>query len=174
MVSILRLNGRDMPVRSGHTAPLIDVLRDELGDRSPKPGCREGRCGACTVLLDGEPVLSCLVPLGRALDTEVTTVAGGIDPLATADPELARIQEAFGRAGAVQCGICSTGMMLATRALLAERPHATEQETTEALANNLCRCTGYQKILEAVAELANEEPSGAASHAQQEAGVRHG
>ena len=76
-MSTLRWNGRELEVEAPSTAPLLDVLRDELGDKTPKPGCREGRCGACTVLLDGEPVLSCLVPLGRALDGEITTLAGG-------------------------------------------------------------------------------------------------
>lgn len=152
-MSTLRLNGREVAVTSAPATPLLDVLREELGDLSPKPGCREGRCGACTVLLDDEPVLSCLLPLGRALDGEVATVAGtGVD--GPAEDELtARVQTAFARAGAVQCGICTTGMMLATRALLAEHPDATKGQTLEALVNNLCRCTGYQKIVEAVAGL---------------------
>lgn len=153
-MSALRWNGREVVVGSPPTTPLLDVLREELGDKSPKPGCREGRCGACTVLLDGEPVLSCLVPLARALDADVTTV-GGTD-VSTPDELLSRVQGAFARAGAVQCGICTTGMMLATRALLDEFPHATREQTTEALVNNLCRCTGYQKILDAVASLATD------------------
>lgn len=152
-MSTLRLNGREVVVASAPTTPLLDVLRDEVGDLSPKPGCREGRCGACTVLLDGEPVLSCLLPLGRAVDGEVTTVAGaGIGGVAE-DALTVRVQEAFARAGAVQCGICTTGMMLATRALIAEHPQATTEQTLGALVNNLCRCTGYQKIVEAVGTL---------------------
>jgi carbon-monoxide dehydrogenase small subunit len=146
-VNTLRWNGRDVEVAAPPTAILLDVLREELGDTTPKPGCREGRCGACTVLLDGEPVLSCLVPLGRALDGELTTLAGA------GDGSLTEVQEAFARAGAVQCGICTPGMILATQALLAEFPDATDQQIREGLVNNLCRCTGYAKILDAVATL---------------------
>lgn len=155
-MSTLRWNGRKVVVESPPPTPLLDVLREEVGDKSPKPGCREGRCGACTVLLDGEPVLSCLVPLGRALDAEVTTVAGDAGHGSSQGQPLAEVQAAFARAGAVQCGICTTGMMLATRALLDEFPHATREQTLEALVNNLCRCTGYQKILEAIATLATD------------------
>ena len=147
----LRWNGRELPVDAPPTAALLDVLRDELGDKTPKPGCREGRCGACTVLLDGEPVLSCLVPLGRALDGEVTTLAGADGAGAAAG--IAAVQEAFARAGAVQCGICTPGMIMAVSALLAEVPDATEDQVLDGLVNNLCRCTGYQKIREAVATL---------------------
>lgn len=150
----LRLNGRRLPVSSSPVTPLLDVLRDEVGDISPKPGCREGRCGACTVLLDGEPVLSCLVPLARALDGEVMTVSR--DPGEGAGP-LPTIQAAFARAGAVQCGICTPGMIMATHALLEEHPRATQEQIREALANNLCRCTGYQKIIEVVETLVGTE-----------------
>jgi carbon-monoxide dehydrogenase small subunit len=151
-MSTLRWNGRELEVTAPSTAALLDVLRDELGDTTPKPGCREGRCGACTVLLDGEPVLSCLVPLGRALDGEVTTLAGGGGAVAAAG--IADVQEAFARAGAVQCGICTPGMIMAVHALLSEVPDATDEQVLEGLVNNLCRCTGYQKIREAVATLA--------------------
>jgi aerobic-type carbon monoxide dehydrogenase small subunit (CoxS/CutS family) len=151
-MSTLRWNGRELEVSSPPTAALLDVLRNELGDTTPKPGCREGSCGACTVLLDGEPVLSCLVPLGRALDSEVTTLAGGTEGTAT-PAGIATVQDAFARAGAVQCGICTPGMILAVHALLSETPDATDEQVLEGLVNNLCRCTGYQKIREAVATL---------------------
>lgn len=152
-MNMLRLNGRPTPVTSAPVRPLLDVLRDELGDTTPKPGCREGRCGACTVLLDGEPVLSCLLPLGRALDGEISTLRG------TPGSDLDEVQLAFARAGAVQCGICTPGMILATRALLAEHPAASPAQIREALANNLCRCTGYRKILDAVESLTRESPT---------------
>jgi carbon-monoxide dehydrogenase small subunit len=158
-MTTLRWNGRDVEVASMATVPLIDVLREELGDKSPKPGCREGRCGACTVLLDGQPVLSCLVPLGRALDGEVTTLLAASRE-ASGGEGIAEVQAAFARAGAVQCGVCSPGMIMATRALLDEHPDASSEQTLEALVNNLCRCTGYQKILEAVATLATGRSAG--------------
>ena len=114
-MSTLRWNGRDVEVAAAPTATLLDVLRDELGDTTPKPGCREGRCGACTVLLDGEPVLSCLVPLGRALDGAVTTLRGVVDEGSPASEGLSEVQAAFARSGAVQCGICTPGMIMATQ-----------------------------------------------------------
>jgi aerobic-type carbon monoxide dehydrogenase small subunit (CoxS/CutS family) len=151
-MTTFRLNGQATTVASPPLTPLLDALREEVGDTSPKPGCREGRCGACTVLLDGEPVVSCLVPVGRADGAEVTTVRG----LGT-DGDLSAIQQAFARAGAVQCGVCTPGMVLATHALLRENPHPTEPEIRAALVNNLCRCTGYVKIIAAVASLATGE-----------------
>jgi carbon-monoxide dehydrogenase small subunit len=154
-MATLSWNGRDVEVGSMLTVPLLDVLREEVGDKSPKPGCLEGRCGSCTVLLDGDPVLSCLVPLGRALDGEVTTLVAASQGAPQAEG-IAEVQAAFARAGAVQCGICSPGMILATRALLDEHPDATSEQAVEALVNNLCRCTGYQKILDAVASLATD------------------
>jgi aerobic carbon-monoxide dehydrogenase small subunit len=157
-MSTLRWNGREREVAAPLTAPLLDVLRDELGDTTPKPGCREGRCGACTVLLDGEPVLSCLVPLGRALDGEVTTLAGGVQGSSSA-AGVAGVQDAFAAAGAVQCGICTPGMIMAVDAVLSETPDATDEQVLEGLVNNLCRCTGYQKIREAVATLTRRSES---------------
>lgn len=151
-MSTLRWNGRELEVKAASTTPLLDVLRDELGDKTPKPGCREGRCGACTVLLDGAPVLSCLVPLGRALDGEITTLAGGVEEIPWS-ADIAEVQQAFARAGAVQCGICTPGMIMAVHALLSELPGATDEQVLEGLVNNLCRCTGYQKIREAVGTL---------------------
>ena len=145
----LRLNGRRVSVSAAPMTPLVDVLRDEVGDTSPKPGCREGRCGSCTVLLDGLPVLSCLMPVARAADGEITTVQGLSGP----GDDLDDVQGAFARAGAVQCGICTPGMILATRALLEEKPDASREEIKAGLVGNLCRCTGYTKILDAVESL---------------------
>ena len=144
-----RLNGRRVSVSAAPMTPLVDVLRDEVGDTSPKPGCREGRCGSCTVLLDGLPVLSCLMPVARAADGEITTVQGLSGP----GDDLDDVQGAFARAGAVQCGICTPGMILAARALLEEKPDASREEIKAGLVGNLCRCTGYTKILDAVESL---------------------
>jgi aerobic carbon-monoxide dehydrogenase small subunit len=146
----LHVNGRRTDVSAHPTTPLLDVLRDELGDTTPKPGCREGRCGACTVLLDGVPVLSCLVPIGR-VDAEVTTLEG----LAEGE-RLDPVQTAFESAGAVQCGICTPGMILAVRALLDEGRVRSREDIARGLANNLCRCTGYTRILDAVEGLVHD------------------
>lgn len=144
----LTVNGRRISLEGDLTRPLLDALRDDIGDLTPKPGCREGRCGACTVLVDGAPVPSCVVPVGRVVDTEVTTVEGlgGADGL---DP----VQQAFEEAGAVQCGICTSGMMLTVRSMLDEQRDWTRREIQHGLANNLCRCTGYTKILDATEQL---------------------
>jgi len=155
-MTILRLNGRRVTVSAAPMTPLLDVLRDEVGDTSPKPGCREGRCGSCTVLLDGFPVLSCLLPVARAADGEITTVQG----LSGTADDLDEVQEAFARAGAVQCGICTPGMILATRALLEEKPDASRDEIKAGLVGNLCRCTGYTKILDAVESLTGRAQAG--------------
>ena len=143
----LIVNGRTVQVAAHPTTPLLDVLRDELGDLTPKPGCREGRCGACTVLMDGVPVISCLLPVGR-IDGEVTTLEGVSD-----GSELDPVQAGFEHAGAVQCGICTPGMILSIRAMLEEGRVTTREEAADALVNNLCRCTGYVKILDTVEQL---------------------
>jgi carbon-monoxide dehydrogenase small subunit len=124
---------------------VLDLLRDGVALNGTKYGCGEGVCGTCTVLLDGEPIRSCLVLASRIRGRAVLTVEG-LDR----DGEPDRLQEAFVRAGAVQCGFCTPGMLLAARALLASNPSPTESEVREALAGNLCRCTGYTKIIEAV------------------------
>jgi len=124
---------------------LTDLLRDQLGLTGTKKGCEMGDCGACTVILDGEPVNSCLVLAVQADGSRVITIpglapAGGLHP----------IQEAFVEAGAVQCGFCSPGMILSAKSLLDRNPKPDEGEIRSAIAGNLCRCTGYQKIVEAV------------------------
>ena len=124
---------------------LLYVLRERLGLPGAKNACEQGECGSCTVYLDGVPVCACLVAAGQAEGREVVTVEG----LADGDT-LHQVQEAFVAAGAVQCGFCTPGLVVATHDLLARDPDPSEADIREALAGNLCRCTGYQKIIEAV------------------------
>jgi carbon-monoxide dehydrogenase small subunit len=125
---------------------LLYVLRERLGLPGAKNACEQGECGSCSVYLDGTLVCSCLVLAGQAEGAEVVTVEG----LARGEEELHPIQEAFLDAGAVQCGFCTPGLIVATHDLLARNPTPSEPEIREALAGNLCRCTGYEKILDAV------------------------
>jgi carbon-monoxide dehydrogenase small subunit len=124
---------------------LLYVLRERLALPGSKNACEQGECGSCSVYLDGELVCSCLVMAGQVEDREIVTVEG----LASED-ELHPIQEAFLQAGAVQCGFCTPGLIVATHDLLARNPQPSDTEIREALAGNLCRCTGYEKILDAV------------------------
>jgi carbon-monoxide dehydrogenase small subunit len=124
---------------------LLYVLRERMGLPGSKNACEQGECGSCTVYLDGEPVCACLVAAGQAIDREITTVEG----LATGEG-LHPVQEAFVEAGAVQCGFCTPGLLVATHDLLERVPDPSDLEIREALAGNLCRCTGYEKILDAV------------------------
>ena len=125
---------------------LLYVLRERMGLPGSKNACEQGECGSCSVYLDGALVCSCLVLAGQAEGAEVVTVEG----LNAPDEEVNPIQEAFLRAGAVQCGFCTPGLVVATHDLLARNPAPSEPEIREALAGNLCRCTGYEKILDAV------------------------
>jgi carbon-monoxide dehydrogenase small subunit len=124
---------------------LLDVLREDLGLTGTKEGCGEGECGACSVLVDGELVDSCLVPVGQVRGRDVTTIEG----VAIGD-ELHAIQTAFIQHGGAQCGICTPGMILAAKELLERIPHPDEDQVREALAGNICRCTGYVRIFESV------------------------
>ena len=125
---------------------LLSALRDHLDLPGSKNACEQGECGSCSVYLDGELVCSCLVLAGQAEGREIVTVEG----LAPGEDELHPIQEAYLRAGAVQCGFCTPGLIVATDDLLGRNPEPTDAEIREALAGNLCRCTGYEKILDAV------------------------
>jgi len=141
----LRLNGRPRRVEAPPMMRLLDLLREECGLTGTKEGCGEGECGACAVLVDGEIVNSCQMPACQVAGREVTTVEG----LARAG-RLAPLQQAFWETGGAQCGICTPGMLVAATALLARERDPGEGEIREALAGNLCRCTGYVKIVEAV------------------------
>jgi xanthine dehydrogenase iron-sulfur cluster and FAD-binding subunit A len=142
------VNGRHVQAPH-HGLTLLDWLRDEAGATGTKEGCAEGECGACTVLMDGEAVLSCLVPAARADATDVVTVEG----LAT-DGELSPVQQAYVECGGVQCGFCTPGFLVASTALLAECPQPTREQVVQGLSGNLCRCTGYRGIFEAVEQAA--------------------
>ena len=141
----LNVNGESRETLVASHKTLLEVLREDLGLTGTKHGCELGECGTCTVLLDGEPILSCLA---LPLETEgrrITTVEGMAD-----GGRLHPLQQAFAELGAAQCGYCTPGILLTASALLAERPSPTRQDVKEALAGNLCRCTGYTKILDAV------------------------
>ena len=141
----LKVNGEDCEALVKPNTTLLDFIRNGLGLTGTKKGCDEGDCGACTVLLNGKPVNSCLVLALEANGKEVLTIEG-LGQEGKLDP----LQRAFIDKGAVQCGFCSPGMILSAKALLAENPKPTEDEVRSAIAGNLCRCTGYAKIVEAV------------------------
>jgi carbon-monoxide dehydrogenase small subunit len=145
----MRINGRWQDVEAPPLARLLDTLRITLGLTGTKEGCGEGECGACTVLMDGVPVNSCLVAAGQCDGRELTTVEG----LAHKE-ELSDLQGCFVTSGGAQCGICTPGMLLSADALLRDNPTPNEDEIRDAIAGNLCRCTGYQRIVEAIADAA--------------------
>lgn len=150
------VNGSARAVDLPPLTRLLDALRGPLGLPGTKEGCGEGECGACTVLLDGEPVNACLVGVGQCEGRTITTVEG----LGEAT-HLAPLQRCFIEHGGAQCGICTPGMLVAAEALLARRPDPSEGEIREALAGNLCRCTGYQRIVESVRLAAESRREGA-------------
>ncbi len=141
----MTVNGQPTTVEVEPSELLAYVLRDRLGLTGTKIGCDEGECGACTVIVDGRAVDSCLYPALKAQGAEVWTVEG-----LAHDDELHPLQEAFIEKGAVQCGYCTPGMLMAARALLDENPHPTRDEIKEGISGVLCRCTGYLKIIEAI------------------------
>jgi carbon-monoxide dehydrogenase small subunit len=140
-----RVNGAAVQVQAHPMARLLDVLRESLRLTGTKEGCGEGECGACAVLLNGELVNSCLVPALHAEGADIVTIEGVAD-----GERLHAVQEAFIACGGAQCGICTPGMVLAAVSLLREHPNPDETQIRAALAGNLCRCTGYMKIFEAV------------------------
>ena len=143
------LNGEACHTEIPEDAALLKVLRDILHLTGTKEGCGEGDCGACTVLVDGRSVNSCLFPAVQAEGCQIMTIEG-----VEANPELARIQKAFVDYGAVQCGFCSPGMIMSTVALLQKNPKPTEEEIRRGLSGNICRCTGYQAMVDAIQSLA--------------------
>ncbi len=151
----LRVNGRSERVRARPHHTLLQVLRDELGLYGVREGCGVGMCGACTVLVDGQIVSGCLMLAPMAEGHELTTIEG----LESPDGQLSEVQQAFADHTAFQCSYCTPGFILATKALLAQRPDATTAEIKEYLAGNLCRCGSYVKIMDAVLAIRNR-PSG--------------
>lgn len=147
----LDVNGRERQVAAVPHQTLLEVLRDELGLIGAKKGCGTGDCGACTVLVDDQAMCSCLLLAVEAEGRQITTIEG----LASGD-DLHPVQRAFIECGALQCGFCTPGMVLSTVALLRRSPNPSQAEIRDALAGNLCRCTGYDKIVKAVLQVAKE------------------
>ena len=144
----LTINGEERMLRIEPFETLLTSLRDQLHLTAAKRGCNQGVCGACSVLIAGEPARACLSLTANCVDRDITTVEGLSTPLA-----LSLLQAAMVRAGAIQCGFCTPGMLITLTALLKERLQPTRQEIRLAVSSNLCRCTGYQKIVEAVVEM---------------------
>ncbi|MBM4350163.1 MAG: (2Fe-2S)-binding protein [Deltaproteobacteria bacterium] len=149
----LNVNGELFEFEIPANRTLLDVLRNDLGLKGTKEGCGAGECGACTVLLDDEPVNSCLVLALQADGRKITTIEG-----LSGEGKLHPIQEAFIHHGAIQCGFCTPGMILSAKVLLERNPAPTEKEVRKGLVGNFCRCTGYQKIVEAILSLAGKHP----------------
>src|SRR6188474_894003 len=145
MLITLHINGESRTVDVFPMARLLDVLREQLHLTGTKEGCGEGECGACTVILDGKIVNSCLVPMVQVNGSEITTIEG-----VAAEHQLHAVQQSFIEHGGAQCGICTPGMVLAAVDLLQRNPNPSEAEVRNGLAGNLCRCTGYMKIFESV------------------------
>ena len=145
----LNINGKQHDVDLPGDTPLLWVLRDEIGLTGTKEGCGTGDCGACTVMLNGKPVNSCLVLSGELDGADIVTIEG-----LKIGPELHPVQKTFLQDGGAQCGYCTPGMLMMSKALLDENPNPTEDDIRYALSGNLCRCTGYAKIIQAVQDAA--------------------
>jgi carbon-monoxide dehydrogenase small subunit len=141
----LRVNGFEYDVLVMPHWTLLDVLREEIGLTGTKKGCDKGECGACTVIINGQAILSCMVLAIQAQGKDILTIEG-----LSRGGKLDAVQDAFVKYGAIQCGFCTPGMIMTSRALLNKNPHPSEEEIKKALSGNLCRCTGYMKIIEAV------------------------
>ena len=141
----LNIDGKTYEIQKAPTTCLLDLLRQDLDKTGTKEGCREGECGACSVLINGRLANSCLLAIGSLEGETITTIDGLRET-----PYYRLLNEAFGDAGAVQCGFCIPGMILAGHALLLTTPHPTEDEVRRGISGNLCRCTGYNKIVKAI------------------------
>jgi carbon-monoxide dehydrogenase small subunit len=141
----MKVNGSPIKIMINPCETLLDVLREELGLTGTKEGCGEGECGACTVLMNGMAVNSCLVLAPQADGKEIVTIEG-----LAQNGDLDPLQEAFIKAGAVQCGFCTPGMIMAAKAIMLRNPKPTEEEVKVSISGNLCRCTGYKKIIQAI------------------------
>jgi carbon-monoxide dehydrogenase small subunit len=139
------LNGRNIECEAKENQILLDLLRVDLGVTSVKKGCENGECGACTVLLDGKPVTSCMILAPQVEGRKVTTLDGLLD-----EPRMEKLRQAFLEGGAIQCGFCTPGMLISAYALLKENPKPTADEVKKAIEGNLCRCTGYVNIIKAI------------------------
>ena len=148
----LKVNGNDYKMTVDTRMTLIEAIRDEIGLTGTKEGCSVGECGTCTVLMDGKPIYSCIMLAVEAEGKEILTIEG----LADFD-DLHPIQKSFIDHGAVQCGFCTPGMILTAKALLDENPNPTEEDVRKAISGNLCRCTGYSKIIEAIMSLSGNK-----------------
>jgi aerobic carbon-monoxide dehydrogenase small subunit len=155
----LTVNGKSRQVRVQPRKTLADTLREDLRLTGTHLGCEHGVCGACTVLLDGAAVRSCLIFAVQAAGSEVTTVEG----LTPADGALSPVQQAFKDCHGLQCGFCTPGFVVSVTAMLADNPNPSDHEIREGLSGNLCRCTGYQGIVAAVKQAASAQPTGATS-----------
>ena len=147
----LKVNGEDYELEIEPHRTLVEVLREQLGFTGTKKSCNEGECGACTVIMDGKPVASCLILALDARDKEILTIEG----LAKGE-ELHPLQVAFVRHGGIQCGFCTPGMIMSAKALLDKNPRPAASDVRRAISGNLCRCTGYQQIVDAVLAAAKE------------------
>lgn len=146
------INGKEYEITCAPTMRLVDFLREELGLTGTKEGCGEGECGACTVILEGNAVASCLVLVGQVDGKSIITVEGLAE-----DNQLSALQQAFVDKGAIQCGFCTPGMLLSAKALLNKNPTPTRDEIAVAIEGNLCRCTGYVKIIDAIEAVSRGE-----------------
>lgn len=151
----VKVNGAEHTLTISPDRMLLDMLREDLGLTGTKRGCGNGECGACSVIMDGKLVNSCLVPAMKADGSEISTVEG-----LASEGDLHPIQEAFLEKGAVQCGFCTPGMLLAAKSLLDQNPHTSLEEIKTAISGNLCRCTGYTKIIEAIESVSKGDETG--------------